>query len=71
MNESDLTHIGAMFQKMRKYRKLSQDALAEKTGVTRVYIGMLERGTVNPSLEVLMKLASALDCNLDLNISPK
>jgi transcriptional regulator with XRE-family HTH domain len=45
----------------RERRGLSQQALAERVGVSDAYIAMLETGTRrNPSLPLLQRLAKAL-----------
>lgn len=44
----------------RKQLGLSQESLAEACGFDRTYISMLERGTRNPSLQNLFKIASGL-----------
>ena len=59
-----------MVQQMRKQRKLSQADLAEKSGMTREYVGLIERGSVNASIEVLYKISSALNCYLDIALTP-
>jgi transcriptional regulator with XRE-family HTH domain len=41
-------------------RTLSQEALAVDAGVDRSYVGRLERGVENPTVETLDKLAAAL-----------
>jgi transcriptional regulator with XRE-family HTH domain len=40
---------------------MSQEVFADKTGLDRTYISLLERGKRNPSLLTLLKLAEALD----------
>jgi transcriptional regulator with XRE-family HTH domain len=70
MSDTHLKHIGKMVQTMRKAKNLSQAELAESSGMTREYIGLIERGSVNPSVEVLMKIASALNCYLDVLLIP-
>lgn len=40
---------------------LSQEALAERAGVHRTYIGMLERSEKNVTIYNIWRLASALD----------
>jgi transcriptional regulator with XRE-family HTH domain len=39
---------------------LSQEALADKAGLHRTYISLLERGQRMPSIEVVRQLATAL-----------
>lgn len=67
---SHLKHIGQMIQTMRRHRKLSQADLAEKSGMTREYVGLIERGAVNSSIEVLLKISTALGCQLDISLTP-
>lgn len=48
---------------MRKYRikqNLSQEELAEKAGVHRTYIGSVERGERNITINVMEKICVAL-----------
>lgn len=47
----------------RTRRKLSQEALAHKAGLSVSYISMLERGQRTPPLETLELLAKALAIN--------
>lgn len=54
-------------QKIRAYRKkagLSQEALAEKASLSYKYLGEVERGYVNVSLDSLMRIAKALKLKL-------
>lgn len=45
---------------LRAKRGMTQEALAEKTGLTRVHIARLETGNHDPTLSTLQKLAKAL-----------
>ena len=45
----------------RQLAKLSQEGLAEKVGISDVYIRKLESGARTPSLEIIVLLADALD----------
>ena len=45
---------------MRVERGLSQEALAVDADVDRSYVSGIERGTFNPSVDVLERLAAAL-----------
>ncbi len=45
----------------RKLKGLTQEKLAEKVEVSAVYISYLERGSKVPSLDLLAKIADALE----------
>jgi transcriptional regulator with XRE-family HTH domain len=47
-------------KRLRAAREMTQERLAEKTGLTRVHIARLESGNHDPTLSTLMKLAKAL-----------
>ncbi|KRM07731.1 MAG: helix-turn-helix transcriptional regulator [Liquorilactobacillus ghanensis] len=54
--------------KVKKYRKekgLSQMELASKAGVTRQTITLIENNKYNPSLALCLKIAKALDSDLN------
>lgn len=53
--------FGAKLRQIRKENDVSQEALAEKAGLTRSYIGRIDRGMINVSLATLYKLADALE----------
>lgn len=62
---SDLTkHIGEKIRYYRKERKLSQEELAFKAAVHNTYIGQLERGEKNVTVEILAKICAAMDLSL-------
>lgn len=44
---------------------MSQEELAEKTGVTRQTIGMIESGNYNPSLKLCIEICRALGKTLN------
>ncbi|MEM5552570.1 helix-turn-helix transcriptional regulator [Pseudoalteromonas neustonica] len=48
---------------IRKGKDFSQDKLAELTKIDRSYIGRIDRGEVNITLEMLFKIAVALECD--------
>lgn len=52
--------LGAELEKARKRAGLTQEALAVKAGLTREYVSHLERGKYSPTVEVLLRLAAAM-----------
>lgn len=46
---------------LRLSKNLKQSELAEKSGISRVAIGNYERGDRTPNIEILLKIAKALD----------
>ena len=59
-----LKEFGARIKNLRTQNEWSQGELADKTGFHRTYIGMIERGERNPSLENIYKIASAFQITL-------
>ncbi len=49
----------------RTEKNLTQEQLAEKIGVTRQTIGLIEKGKYNPSISLCIKIAKVLDKTLD------
>jgi transcriptional regulator with XRE-family HTH domain len=47
----------------RLKQELSQEELAFRAGLKRSYLSDLERGTRNPSIRVLGRIAASLDVN--------
>lgn len=64
MKEEILISFGQNVQKARKRLGLSQEKLAEKTGLHRTYIGMIERAEKNITLLNIEKIATALNVNI-------
>lgn len=59
---SELTvSFGLHVRKQRKLKKLSQEKLALLCNIDRSYMGRIERGEVNVTLEKVYELARALD----------
>jgi transcriptional regulator with XRE-family HTH domain len=53
--------FGENVKKARLARGLSQESLAAEAGIDRTYISGIERGLRNPSLDLIERLAGALD----------
>lgn len=66
------THLARNLASLRHARTLTQEALAKSAGVPRSTIANLESGQGNPSLAILVKVASALGVPIDeLLASPR
>ncbi len=61
-----LIKIGCRIREYRLAAKLTQEQLAEKTGVSVNHISRLERGVNSPHFEVIIKIAKALDVSTDI-----
>ena len=64
MDNSIREKLGAKIKQLRKSQKLTQEQLGEKAGISYKFIGEVERGAVNPSLDSLVSIASALHVNV-------
>ena len=59
--------VGENTARIRKEKGLTQEALAEKSGLSQQYISGLENGRRNPTIVTLFELSSALGVrHLDL-----
>lgn len=55
----------------REKLQITQSEIARRTGIDQGDISKLERGTRNPSLKILKRLAQGLDMELRLSFIPK
>ena len=60
MKKQILLNFGKRVREERLKQNLSQEELAEKAGVHRTYIGMIERAEKNITLTNIEKIALAL-----------
>ena len=58
--DSVLVRFGNRVRELRKKKGLSQEGLALESGLDRSYVGGVERGERNISLQNIEELASAL-----------
>jgi transcriptional regulator with XRE-family HTH domain len=54
------TAIGNVLRAKREKLAVSQEELAERAGVDRTYISILERGLKSPTVETLERICAAL-----------
>ena len=63
--ELDYSEIGRRIARRRKELGLRQTQVCERAGINDKYLSCIERASSIPSLEVVMKLALALDTTPD------
>ena len=62
---NDITVIfGKRIRSLRQAQNLSQEKLAELSGLHPTYIGQIERGEKSPTLESIYKLADGLNTDI-------
>lgn len=57
-------NLGKKIRRLRKRQDVSQEALAEKAGIHRTYMGKIERGESNPPVQTVNKIAKALKVDI-------
>lgn len=57
--------FGKNIRRLRLLRDLKQEQLADKSDLSLQHIGAIERGTGNPTLATLEKIASALSVSVE------
>lgn len=62
--KKNLKNFGSRIQELRKKNNLTQSELAEKIGLSTNFIGMVERGERNTSVDKIFKLAKAFNISL-------
>lgn len=61
----DYRSIGENIRKYRKIRKMTQETLAERAGLSVNYIGSIERGEKLPSLETFITIVNQIGVSAD------
>lgn len=65
--EQTKNRIIDQYIEIRRKKGLSQEKIAQITGIARTNIVRIERKTNVPTIDVLVKLANALDMELEIN----
>ena len=63
--EQNLKKFGKRLKELRVKRNLTQAELAEKVELSTNFIGMVERGLRNTSIDKLFALANVLEVSLE------
>ncbi|MDE7245448.1 MAG: helix-turn-helix domain-containing protein [Oscillospiraceae bacterium] len=63
--DENLVRLGTHVRQIRKGRRLSQQKLADMSGLAVRTISKIERGKMNPSYEVLSTLVTVLGISFD------
>lgn len=59
-------HFGPAVRRHRELLRLSQEELADRAGLDRSFVGRVERGEQNASLNTLQRVSQALGSDLDV-----
>lgn len=60
--------VARQFVYYRKLKGMTQEELAQRVGVSRTNITRFEKGSYNPSVEMMTKVAAALELNLKITL---
>jgi transcriptional regulator with XRE-family HTH domain len=57
--------VGLNVQQLRRARGLSQEELAHRSDIHQTYLSGVETGRRNPSIQVLQRIATALEGDIE------
>lgn len=60
----DKRQIGLRIFSIRKEKGITQEQLAEKTGLRQTHISRIERGVYMPRIDIAERIAEALGCRI-------
>ena len=69
--EADAGKTGEKLQALRRAKGLSQEQLAKRIGTQRSNICRIEKGTQNLSLDLMLKIAEALDKDVSVMLEER
>ena len=64
VTQKDRKLLGGGIRRYRHLAKLTQEKLAERVDLNPVYLGQIERGYKVPTVDVLLRIARALNVRL-------
>ncbi len=65
LGENELKIFGAKVEAARKKKGLTQEELADKTGVSQSMINHIEKGRKKPSLDIAIAIAREFNTTVD------
>ena len=68
-DEEKRRQIGLRVGAIRREQKLSQGELADRAGINRTYLSMIENGRTSPTVKVIQGLADGLSVKINQLIS--
>lgn len=71
MTRFNYAAVGERIRYRRKALSLTQEQLSEMAEISTSFLGHIERGTRIASLETLVRIADALDTDLNALVSPR
>lgn len=71
VRETPLGELGERLRAAREARRLTLEAVAERSGLTKGYVSKVERNQATPSVAVLIKLCGALDLSIGDLFNPQ
>lgn len=66
-----MSSIGGRIRTLRKTQRMSQDDLAEKSGLHRSTINAIENNRTRPGLSAFVSIAEALQTSTDYLLNPE
>lgn len=63
-DEKGITCFAKQLKKIRKAKKVSQEQLAFKAGITLSQVARIETARINPTLSTVFRISRALDVHL-------
>ena len=64
-------HIGGMVRQQREQLNLTQEDLGKLIGSSKQFVSNFENGRKKCSIDKLVEISVALDCYLDISLTPK
>lgn len=70
MADTHLYHIGKMIKTIMEDKQITTGMLSAQTGIDWNFIEQVKNGERDISVNQLVKIANALNCYIDVNITP-